>query len=118
MLGLHDHCNSAALQTIFNQIGNRLSHPFLYLRSTRDFFHNASQFAEPCDSTVRDVGNMRNASKRQQVMFAHAGEFDVANQHDLVVTFFERHVEVAAGIKVETAKHFGIHIRHTARSVE
>ncbi len=115
MFGFHDHSDRRALQLLFDEVGNGLRHSFLNLRSARHFFDHASQLAETGDSAVGNIGHMSDASERKQVVFAHAGEFDVANEDDFVITFFEGHVEVSPGIEMQTTEHFGVHFRYASR---
>ena len=46
----------------------------------------------PGHAAVGDVGHVRHAAERQQVVLAHAGEADVADQHDFVVLLGKRDV--------------------------
>ena len=83
-----------------------------------DFFDDAGQFAKSRDSAIRNVGHMRNTTKRQQMVLAHTGERDVANKHNFVVAFFERYFEVTSGILLQARKHFRIHLCDSTWSFE
>jgi hypothetical protein len=51
------------------------------------------------------------AHEREQVMFAHAVEGDIANENKFVVLFFEDLLEVSSGFDVQSAEDFGVHAR-------
>ena len=63
MFGLDDHADSTTAQTVFNQVSNGLCHPLLHLWPTRYLFHHSSQFAEPRDPSIWNVGNMGDSAK-------------------------------------------------------
>jgi hypothetical protein len=56
---------------------------------------------------------MRGADERQQVVFAHAVETDVAHQNKLIVLLGKNSLEMTAWIQMQTLKQFRIHPRDT-----
>jgi hypothetical protein len=61
---------------------------------------------------------MGPAGEWQQVMLAHAVEFDVAHEDDFVVIFGEYSLQVDAGIFVEPGENLGIHSGHAGWGFE
>ena len=109
VLRLDDHGDSGRVEFGFDQISDRLSHPLLYLGTTGDFVDHPSQFAKPGNTAIGDVGDMRDATKRQQVMFAHAAEGNVSHEDHLIEFFGEGHLQMPGRIQAKAGEHFLIH---------
>jgi hypothetical protein len=107
--------DSSRIAVIFNEVRNRLGHSLLHLWASRDIFHDASQLAEPDNSAAWQVTDMSLASKWQQMMFAHATEFDVTNENDFVVVLCKDLLEVDRRILAKAGKHLGVHPAHPRR---
>ena len=69
-------------------------------------------FTEPDDLAVGKVGDVNDAEERKQVMFAHALEADVLDEHDLVILFAEHFFEMPPRIGAQAAEHLRVHAGH------
>ena len=61
---------------------------------------------------------MGNAAERKQMMFTHAGESDVPDQHQLIVVLGKCHLKVPRRVPVQSCEHFLIHAGNASRRVE
>jgi hypothetical protein len=57
---------------------------FLHLRARRDDINKPSNVAEAENCGCRNVRHMGNSAERQQMVFAHRSEFDIANDDGVV----------------------------------
>src|SRR3990172_3814534 len=72
--------------------GDLLREALLDLESPREDVHDARQLGESDDAAVRDVGHVRLAEERQQVVLAERIHLDVADHHHGLVRFLEDRV--------------------------
>ena len=88
--------------------------PFLDLQSCREEVDDAGQLGESEDPLAGEVGDVGDAVKWQQVVFAEGVERDVARDHELVVALV-----VWEGGEVERlgGEHLGVHARHSPGGV-
>ena len=63
---------------------NLLSQAFLDLRALGEELHNAVNLRQTDDRIFRDIGHRRFAINRDEVMFAGAGQRDIANRDHLI----------------------------------
>ena len=67
------------------------------------------------------VGNVRHvglAAERQQVVLAHAGEGDVFDQHDFIISLGERDPQVPSRIALQAGEHLLVHPGDPPRRVQ
>lgn len=112
----NDH--AARIELLLDHIGNRLGHAFLNLRPPCNLVDNPGQLAQPNDLAIGQVPHMRLARKRQEMMLAHAVEFNVPNQHDFIVIFSEYPLEVNPRVLVQPREYLCIHPGHSRRSLK
>jgi len=92
-----------------------MGHAFLHLRTARDVLNDASQLAEADNPAARNVGNVRHADERQQVVFAHAVETDVTHEHEFIIRLVKHLLQVLRSVGMQPAEQLGIHPRHPRR---
>jgi hypothetical protein len=78
------------------------------LRAARVALDESGEFAEADDLSIGEIGDVRPAGEREEMMLAEGLEFDVAEEDDLVVTFMEDGAEMEPGILIEAGEEFGI----------
>src|SRR4051794_33181671 len=75
-----DHYRHAfGIEFLHQQIGNVFRQSLLHLRSLRNNFHHARQFAEPDHAAIGNIRDVGMAHEWQQMMFTDTVEGDVAN---------------------------------------
>ena len=92
MLGLQHHDDALGVQLLDERVGYLRGQALLHLRALREHVHQARELRQPADAPVgrRDVGHVRHAEKRHQMVLAHRVEGDVAHQHHFLVVLVER----------------------------
>lgn len=77
-----DHDTGAKrLQHGHNLVCNLIGQPLLHLQSLRISLHHACKLTESQDTLAGNVRNVDVANEWEQVMFAHAGKGNVADDH-------------------------------------
>lgn len=74
--------NAARSETILERLGDLLGESLLKLGTRGKSFNHTRYLAKSHDSSGRDIPNMRNSGEREQVVFAHRAEVDVAQKHE------------------------------------
>lgn len=118
MFGLDHNGDAAVVQMFLHHVGDGLRHPLLDLRSPRNLLDDPCELTQPGDFAGRDIGDMGDSIKWKQMVFAHAGESNVANQYHFVVRFGKDDIEVPGRIEEEPAKHLLVHFSDAARGVD
>jgi hypothetical protein len=95
----YNHADGLASQTALDEISDRLSHPFLNLRPTRNFLNDASEFAESGHSSVGNIRDMSNPSEWEKVVLTHACKRNVSNKYNFVIAFLKRHLQMTARVE-------------------
>ena len=85
MHGLDHHAHPTGSQHFLHRGGDLLGQPLLHLEPPGKHLHQARQLGEPHNLSIRDVGHVGLAEKRQQVMLAETVELDVADHHHVFV---------------------------------
>jgi hypothetical protein len=106
----HDHPERSEFG--FDEVGNCVSHAFLNLWPPRHLVNHPRQLAQSRHPPTRDVADVGFAHKWQQVMFAHAVEGYVANQHEFIVLFFEDFLQMTAWFDMQPTEDFRVHSGH------
>ena len=75
--------DAGRMQRFHQGIGNLNGQLLLDLQTTRENIHNPRDLGKADDFAIRDVGDVRPADERQQMMLAHRIELDVLDQNDL-----------------------------------
>src|SRR6476646_4703364 len=111
MLSFQHDADTAGLQVHLQPVGDLSGESFLYLQPRCELVDDAGELGESEDPLAGEVGDVRDAVKWQQVVFAEGVEGDVARDHELVVPFM-----VGEGGEVERlgGEHLGVHARHSA----
>jgi sirohydrochlorin cobaltochelatase len=120
MFGADDHRHRTRLQMSGDGVRDLRRQAFLKLRTARKCIYGAGDLAEPDDTTLRrQVGHLCGAIERQQVMFAHAGELDVADQDEIIAVraVFEHAPEMPSGVFMQTPKQFRVGPRDAVRRI-
>src|SRR4030095_14393244 len=73
----------------------------LHLRPPRVTFDQPRELAQPDDTTLRDVPDVRVSCKGKQMVFADRGEWDIAQDNHFFVVFVERYSEMGPWIIVQ-----------------
>ena len=83
VLSLEHHHDALRIQLLDQGVGNLRGQTLLHLRTLRIHFDQARQLRQTAHATIggRDVGDVRLAEERHQVMLAHGVEIDVAHKH-------------------------------------
>jgi len=110
-----DHAHAAGVEFAHQQVRDLLGHLLLHLRPARQRFDHARNLAQPDDLAVRQVGHVRLADERQQVVFAHRREIDVLHEHHLVVLLGERPPQRLARVLAQAGEHLGVHAGDAGR---
>ena len=118
MFSLNDDCNAVRLQSAHDRLGYLAGELLLDLRAASEAFDNARQLADANDAPVRYIADMGLAVEREEVVFAHAVERNVAQDHHLVVGYFETDLEVVSGVHGKAAEDLLVHLGDAAGSVE
>src|SRR5207302_1332779 len=85
MAGLADDADALRLDRILDRLRHLLGEPLLNLKAAREGVHNARKLAQAEYFILRQVGDVHFAEKRQQMVLAKAEEFDILDDHHLVV---------------------------------
>ena len=117
MLRLQHHDHALGVQLLDERVGDLRSQALLHLRALREHVHQARELRQSANAPVgrRDVGHVRHAEKRHQVVLAHGVERDVAHQHHFLVVLVERGGEVLGRVLLQTREHLLVHARHARR---
>src|SRR5579875_4172189 len=109
MLGFDNHANAQRMNFLHNRIGDLIRKSLLHLQPAREGIDETGNLAEADHLLVRDVGDMAAPKKGQQMMFAEAEDFNIPDDHHLIVGYFEKRavqhliriLTVAAGEKAQ-----------------
>ena len=72
----------------------------------------------PRDLSVRNVADVGNSHKRQQMVLAHAVKTDVADEDHFVVGLFEDTLQMPPWFLMQSAEKFGVHSGDPAWRIE
>src|SRR5438876_852100 len=89
MAGFNDDANALRSDFFLDRVRNLAGQALLNLEAPCESVHQTGDLAKPQDALVREIGYMRLAKKRQQVMFAKAEELDVLHDDHVVVGHVE-----------------------------
>src|SRR6478672_13759838 len=92
MLCLNHHGNSARVEGLHERVCHLESKVFLDLQSARKYVHNACHLGKTDDFSIWNVGNVRPADKREQVMFAQGIKFNILDQYNLARIGIEKRI--------------------------
>lgn len=107
MFGLKNHSYSSRRQLLREVAGHLLSEALLHLKVAREQLNDSGELGEPNEAIPWHITDMRDATKRQQVVFAQRMERDVPNEHKFFVVFVIRercHGEIVRGEHFEQAR--------------
>ena len=77
------------------------------------------QLGEPGDTALGDVGDMRLAVERHEVVLTHRVEGNLAHHHDLLIVLLaKKGIDHFAGIAMEPVENLGVERRHSLRGLE
>ncbi|MCY1527335.1 hypothetical protein D9M68_623990 [compost metagenome] len=85
MFGLDHHGYAGGAGHLLNRFGDLPGQGFLDLQAPRIHVDDARDLRQPEHLAGGDVGDMRLADKRQQVMLAQRVQLDVLDDHHLIV---------------------------------
>jgi len=85
VLGLDDDADAFGSEVALQAFSHLRRQALLELQLAREQLHDARQLGEPDDPRVGQVGDVRDAVKRQQVVHAQRVKRDVADDHELVI---------------------------------
>jgi hypothetical protein len=113
MRRFHHHGDAERANFFSNRLRDLIRETFLDLKAASEDIDEARDLAEADDPSLRNVGDVAPAEKRQQVMLAEAVEVDVLDDHHLVIIDGEERIVedgvdicgVTAGEKVEGLLH-------------
>src|SRR5262245_28435944 len=114
---LQHHADAACPCLLHQQVRQLLGHALLHLRPVRQHLDNSRQLAQPDDAPLWQIANVRLAHERQEMVFAHAGKFDVLDDHDLIVLLREALAEEFARVGVQPTEQLGVHAGDASRSI-
>ncbi len=108
------------LQFVLHGFDDLGRHAFLDLESAGESLDEARQLRQSRDATfgTGEVGDVRHAHERDEVMLAERREGDVANHHHLVVTGFEGHAKVFARVRFDAFEELDVHVGDATRGLE
>ena len=107
-----DHARGAdGIQLIHQGVGDLHRQPLLHLRPTCVTFHQTRQLAQSHDFSVGQIRHMRPAGERQQMMLTQRMKFDVAQQHNFVISLAKNGPQMPLWIIVQPGHQFGIGTR-------
>src|SRR5258708_14515201 len=112
-----DHPDPGRLQGAHDGIGKLTGEPLLELRPPRDDLQRPGQLREPDHPPVRDVADVRDAMKRQEVMLTHRVKGDVADEHHLLMPYLEADAQDLLWIMEQARKDLGVHLSDAPRRV-
>ena len=120
VLGLDDDDDAGGLEVLDDGVGDLGGHTLLDLRPLGEHIHDASELGEPADTTglARDIGDVRAAHERHQMVLAHRVQRDVADKHHLLVGLVEGHAEVLGGVLAQAREDLFVHVGDAARSID
>jgi hypothetical protein len=105
VLGLDGDADAVLLQSLLDPVGDLRRQAFLYLQVTREAVDDPTELGEADDPLGRQVGDVRDAVERQQVMSAQRLEGDVPDQDELVVALPIRKGSGAERAPASAARH-------------
>jgi hypothetical protein len=83
----------------------------------REHLDQPGYLAQAYNTPLRNVSYSSGAGEWQQVMLAHAGEADAANDNHLVACLLKDRAENFSGVHVEARRHFAERFCHAAGRV-
>ncbi len=113
----HD-ADPPGLEVGHDQIGQIFRHAFLDLGPIGQRLDSPGEFAQTQDPPVGEIGDVGLADEGKQVMLAARREFDVLDDHHVVVDLRERLLEMPRRIRVQSGKHFRIHPGYPVGRIE
>ena len=85
------------LQDVHDGVGDLVGEPLLHLEPPGEDVHDPGHLGQPEDLAVGDVGDVRPAEERQQVVLAERVELDVAHHDHALVALLEHRVADRVG---------------------
>ncbi len=85
VLGVHHHADSLGVRHLHQGLGDLARQALLDLQARREHVDNPGDLGQTDHLAIGQVGHMHLADDRQQVMLAQGVQFDIAQQHHLVV---------------------------------
>ena len=106
MFGHNHHGNTARLQGILNGIGDLSGHPPLNLKAFGKHVDDARELADTNNTPFRQVGDMRLANDRPDVVLAMRNEGDITkhDHHIVAVSFLKSSFQVFCRSDCEAEK--------------
>ena len=113
MAGFHDYTHAPGVEDVGKRRGNFPGQPLLHLKPPGEHVHDPGHLAYADDPAVGNVAHVTAAEKGEQVVLAHAEEFDVPHDDHVIGLRFEKRavdhrfqvLGVAPGEKLPAAVH-------------
>lgn len=106
--GFDDDADALGFEGVHQRPGDLVRQAFLHLEAAGEDVGQPGELADADNPSAGDVADVADAEERQQVVFAHGIDFDVANDHHVVgVGFEERRLQQLDGILPVAAGHVG-----------
>jgi hypothetical protein len=111
MRSLYNDSYASGFQLVHEEVRNLACQSLLNLQPFRETIQYPRDLTEPKHFAIRQVRHMGLANKRHHVMFAHAVEWYIAKQNDLVIVFMEHAFYMIVRAVMMTGKKLGVHPR-------
>ncbi len=115
----HDE-DATRCESLVEDVGDLFAQTLLHLRAGRDRVDDLRQGTEPDDAFVGEVGDVRRAEERQQMVLAHGTEGDVADEHGVARRALldgDRASQVLAGVLADAAEELRVRVGDARRGV-
>ena len=118
VLAVQYHDDTTRHQRPHQQIRDLRGQPLLYLRPAAVYLDQPGELGQPSDPPVgpRDVPDVCDAAKRQQMVFTQREELDVAYQDELLVACLESGGQHIGRIDPQAGEEFRVATRDARRS--
>ena len=103
MFGLDDHADAARSQLLVAPIGDLGGQTLLDLKVTGEEVNHTAELRQSDDPLARQIADVGDAVKREHVVHAEGLEWDVADDHMLVVALVFGNVVALKGTGVSSS---------------